>query len=421
MSETELKLLIVDNAEDARTVREMIESTAGPRFSVETAETLVSALNLLARNSFDVVLVELALADSQGLATFETIQRHAQGVPIVIHTGMANEVQALTAVERGAQDYLIKGKPSCQALVRVLQYSVARNHRVAEFGKTEIVEAKAIGFLAAKGGVGATTLASQFCVELARQSGAKALMMDLDMSARSASFLFKTDSRYSVVDAATNLHRLDSDFWGRIVAHTSYGPDLLQAPGAIGPADPLSGERVRHVLRFARTLYSFIVVDLGRAGPVSYRLLEEIGEIYLVTTTGMLEMYETSRLLSRLTALGFTDNRVRLILNRVTGPSFVTKSAIQKALGRQACWTLPDCSSELENAYTSGNFFAEVTALRRQCEQWVSRSLGAQDNAPVTQPPFWSTSLEGLQRLFSAVSRGHRESLKSTSGPAVRS
>ena len=121
MPETELKLLIVDNADDARTVREMIESTAGPRFHIETAETLVSALNVLARHSFDVVLMELVLTDSQGLATFETIQRHSHGVPIVIHTGMANEIQALTAVERGAQDYLMKGKPGCQALVRVLQ------------------------------------------------------------------------------------------------------------------------------------------------------------------------------------------------------------------------------------------------------------------------------------------------------------
>lgn len=416
MPETELKLLIVDNADDARTVREMIESTAGPRFHIETAETLVSALNVLARHSFDVVLMELVLTDSQGLATFETIQRHSHGVPIVIHTGMANEIQALTAVERGAQDYLMKGKPGCQALVRVLQYSVARGHRVAEFGKPENVEAKAIGFLAAKGGVGATTLASHFSVELARQSGAKVLLIDLDLSARSASFLFKTDSRYSVMDAATNLHRLDGDFWGRIVAHTPYGPDLLQGPGAVGPADPLSGERVRHVLRFARALYSFIVVDLGRAGPLLFRLLEEIGEIYLVTTSGMLEMYETSRILQRLASLGFTQNKVRLLLNRVSGPSFVTKSAIEKALGRPACWTLPDTSSELDSAYTSGNFFSQTPALRRQCELLVTRSLGAEENAPVIQPPLWSSAMESLQRLFSSVVGGSRESVKSASG-----
>ena len=56
MPDEELRLLIVDNAEDARNVREMLESANGPRFNVQVAENLVTALNALARLSFDVVL-----------------------------------------------------------------------------------------------------------------------------------------------------------------------------------------------------------------------------------------------------------------------------------------------------------------------------------------------------------------------------
>lgn len=414
MNEQELRLLIVDNAEDARTVREMLESAVGPRFQVQVAENLVSALNALARQSLDIVLVELTLADAQGLATFETIQRHAHGLPIVIHTGMANESQALTAVEHGAQDYLIKGKPSCQAFMRVLQYSVARHRCAVDTVQSELIEAKVIGFLAVKGGVGATTLATHFSVELARQTRARVLLMDLDMSGRSAALLLKADAPYTVADAATNLHRLDADFWGRIVCKTSCdGLELLQAPGAVGSFDQISGERVRHVLRFARTMYPHIVVDLGRAGPTSLRLLEELSEIYVVTTGGMVEMYETSRVLKRLSSLGFTGNQVRMIVNRVSGPSFVTRSAIEKALGHTACWTLSDYSSEIEAAYGSGDFIANAASLRRQCELLVARSLGTSKDAALTQPPFWSSALESLQHLFSSASHSGRASAPS--------
>ena len=124
----------------------------------------------------------------------------------------------------------------------------------------------------------------------------------------------------------------------------------MQAPGAVGSFDQISGERVRHVLRFTRSLYPYIVVDLGRACPISLRLLEELSEIYVVTTGGMVEMYETSRVLKRLTSLGFTENQVRMIINRVSGPNFVTRSAIEKALGHTACWTLSDYSGELDSA-----------------------------------------------------------------------
>jgi hypothetical protein len=166
------------------------------------------------------------------------------------------------------------------------------------------------------------------------------------------------------------------------------------------------------VLRFARSLYPHIVVDLGRACPVSLRLLEELSEIYVVTTCGMVEMYETSRVLKRLSSLGFTENQVRMIINRVTGPNFVTRSAIEKALGHSACWTLSDYSSEIEEAYSSGNFIQRASSLRHQCELLVARSLGASKDALLTQPPFWSSALDSLRSLFSSVSPGGRESAR---------
>jgi pilus assembly protein CpaE len=354
--------------------------------------------------------LELALVDAQGLATFETIQRHAHGLPVVIYTATPNESQDLAAVEHGAQDYLVKGRISGPALARVLHHSVARHRRVSDTVKTESSEARVIGFLAVKGGVGATTIATHFSVELARQTRSKVLLMDLDMSGRSAACLLKADARYTVADAATNLHRLDAEFWSRIVFATGYGFDLLQAPGAVGSFDQLSGERVRHVLRFARTLYRYIVVDLGRACPISLRLLEELSEVYVVTTSGMLEVYETSRVLNKLASLKLTENQLRLIINRVNGPSFVTRPAIEKALGHTACWTLPDYSSELEEAYSSGNFIDKAKSLRRQCEQLVGRSLGTPKQAPVTQPSFWSASLDSLRRAFSPASRARGDS-----------
>jgi hypothetical protein len=154
-------------------------------------------------------------------------------------------------------------------------------------------------------------------------------------------------------------------------------------------------------------------VDLGRAGPTSLRLLEELSEVYVVTTSGMLEVYETSRVLNKLQSLKLTENQLRLIINRVAGPSFVTKPAIEKALGHSACWTLPDYSSELEDAYSSGNFIDQARSLRRQCEQLVARSLGTPKDDPVTQPSFWSSSLDSLRRVFSPVSSDGRNGARS--------
>jgi Flp pilus assembly CpaE family ATPase len=382
MSAREVRLLIVDNANDARAVLKLLEGVDRVLVRTQCAESLVSALNALAQGTFDAALVELSLPDSEGLATFETIQRHAPDLPIVIHTAAANEALALTAVERGAQDYLIKGRLTSAALVRVLQYSIARRQSLAQSGKAETSEGKVIGILGAKGGVGATTVASHFAVELRRQTGGKVLLMDLDSGARSVAFLLKIDSPYSVVDAAMDLNRLDTDYWKRLVTATPGGLDVLPPPGVAGFVDLPSGDRVRHVLRFVKTLYEFIVVDLGRLNPNIMSLLGEVDEVIVVATDGLPEMYEAGRVLPKLRDLGFADARLRLVFNRTDKSALVSGADIEKALGHPVFWTLGDYSGEMGDAYAEGRFFDEGLTLRQQMARLVAKARGVEQKAP---------------------------------------
>ncbi len=385
MPERQLHLLVVDNPEDARRVREMLSAADGAPFAVHCVETLVSALDTLARDTFDIAIVEISLSDSQGLATFDTILRHTHGLPVVIYTGAENEALALTAVKRGAQDYLIKGRINSQALVRVLQYAVMRQHGQAQSEPAESPKAKVTAVVAAKGGVGATTFASHLSLELKRQTGSRVLLLDPDDSSTSSAFLMNLDSRYTVADAAINLNRLDATFWESIVAKGPDGLDVLQAPGVAGFGEPLCGERLRHVLRFARTVYDHIVIDLGRLTPLAISQRQEVSEIYVVTTSGLPEVYEAGRVMRRLLELDFNNNQVRLVFNRVPKPMslFSTDTVyFEKAVGFPAFWTIFDCSREMEAAYAAGRFLDEVLPLRRQIAQLVAASLGAEPKAP---------------------------------------
>jgi len=235
MHDKQISILMVDkNLAEAHVVQDMLTKVDGRMFSMHCAETLVAALDLMAQHQFDVALVDLSLSDSDGLETFETIRRHALTLPIVVYANYQNEALALTAVERGAQDYLIKGRMTSAALVRVLQFSVARQRNAAQPLQAPAKKAAMIGVLAAKGGVGGTTLACHMSIELGKQSGGKVLLVDLDEAAASSSFLMQTRSDYSVLDATRNLHRLDTDYWRGIVCASPHGVDVLQSPAAVG-------------------------------------------------------------------------------------------------------------------------------------------------------------------------------------------
>jgi signal transduction histidine kinase/GGDEF domain-containing protein len=120
-------LVIEDNPGDFRLIQEMLLGVKDKSFQVELAKNLSKALERLKLGGIDVVMSDLGLPDSQGLATFEQLHTHSPDVPIVILTSTYDdETTAVEAVSKGAQDYLVKGQVDGKLVSRVLRYAVER-------------------------------------------------------------------------------------------------------------------------------------------------------------------------------------------------------------------------------------------------------------------------------------------------------
>ena len=102
-------LLVEDNPGDSRLIREMLAEARGVTFNLEYADRLQTGLEHLREGGIDVILLDLGLPDSQGLETLSKTYAQAPEVPIVVLTGLDDEMLGVQAVNKGAQDYLIKG------------------------------------------------------------------------------------------------------------------------------------------------------------------------------------------------------------------------------------------------------------------------------------------------------------------------
>ncbi len=119
-------LLIEDNPGDARLIREMLAEGADAKFILETADCFSAGLTRLAQGDIAVVLLDLALPDSQGADTFARMHAHAPRVPVVVLTGLEDETLGIALVESGAQDYLVKGQVTVPLLARAIRYAIER-------------------------------------------------------------------------------------------------------------------------------------------------------------------------------------------------------------------------------------------------------------------------------------------------------
>ena len=119
-------LLIEDNAADALVLQEVLAQDPLSRFGIVHVERLWDGIELSQQAHFDIVLLDLNLPDSCGIATFETFHRQVPALPVVVFSGNVDQSDAIQAVRLGAQDYLVKGVAALGVAGRVLRYAVER-------------------------------------------------------------------------------------------------------------------------------------------------------------------------------------------------------------------------------------------------------------------------------------------------------
>ena len=128
--------LIEDNPVDALWLKRELGALPD-EFSISEVQSLAEAKETLSTESFEVILLDLGLPDSNGLDTFLEIQPVASDIPVVVLTGMDDQQLAVEAVAKGAQDYLVKDRADSHAVVRSLNYAIER-HRILKEHKEAV-------------------------------------------------------------------------------------------------------------------------------------------------------------------------------------------------------------------------------------------------------------------------------------------
>ena len=121
-------LLIEDNPIEQRLIQKSLAEVDPGSIRLTGADRLADGLELLRREIFDVLLLDLNLPDSMGLDTVRATLAYAPSMPIVAISALDDRETALEAVALGAQDYLVKGEFDPPLLERTLRYAIERQH-----------------------------------------------------------------------------------------------------------------------------------------------------------------------------------------------------------------------------------------------------------------------------------------------------
>jgi len=360
MSEDAIRILLVeDNPGDARLLQEMLADVGEHRTNMQHVEKLSAALDLLAIESFNVALLDLGLPDSSGIETFERLHEQYPDMPVVVLSGLDDESVAISAVERGAQDYIAKARLSGEMLLRAVRYAISR-HEAQARAVSQVQsghQSRVLAFIGAKGGVGTTTVAlniasalvhkrkSVVAVELRSYVGAFAEQLGADP-------VQTLDGLVELGPAGITPEALQP----RLFTLAS-GLRVLFGPQDASGAVTIDPELTRAVVEVLATMFDYVVLDLPVApSELSRLVLQDASRVALVTEPEPTSVRAGRAIVEMLHGWGITGQLAgAIVVNRVATPMGINMEEVRARLGCPILSVVPSAPEDCRKALHEGS------------------------------------------------------------------
>lgn len=340
MSITENNLLVVD--EDASFIDEAKRLFDG---RLPTVRSITEAVATTEGGELRMVLIGPSIANEEGIDAVRTLRNED---PSLILIAVAEQVTSglLRAAMRAGISEVIEA-PLTEEKIEdaikqfandVLKRKVAAVVPVA----THKDEGQIIVVMSAKGGSGKTVTATNLAILLTRFEDKKVALVDADLQFGDVCLVLQLEPRFTLVNAAHELHHLDTQLLESLLTDHPSGLKVMAAPLEPAFADDISTESLITVVTLLRETYDYVIVDTASMlDELLLSLLEKADVILQVVDMDLPSVKNAKLALETLRLLKFPTSKVKLILNRSNAKARLDDKEIEGALKMSISAAIP--------------------------------------------------------------------------------
>lgn len=321
-----------------------------PEVSI-TLGTILQAEAVADQNRSDILIIDATCDNLAELASLEHISLRHPSMAVILLCPVRSPEFLIEAMRVGVREVLSLplSKPTLLEAVARVQYR-------ATLGKP-LRKGTVLAFIGCKGGSGATFLATNLGYILAAAKGKKVALLDLNLQFGDAS-LFVSDSvpANTLADVAgSNASRLDAYFLASAMVQVLPNFGVLAAPEDPSRATEIRPESIEVLLNLAKTHYDFVILDIGRSlNAITVKALDHADLIFTVLQETLPFIRDTNQVLHSLQALGYTKDKVRLIVNRYEEGGDIRLEDVERTLGVKVFKTIPNSYSAVSASVNQG-------------------------------------------------------------------
>lgn len=363
-----IRVAIVDDVQESRDNIERLLKFEADIEIIGTAARGQEAVELAHNLEPDVMLMDVNMPDMDGVAATTAISSQLPNIGVIMMS-VLNEPDLLRrSMLAGAREFLVKPFSLDELLssVRNVHRLTAQTRRaVVTDGATTAAQApstskasgrgKIISVASLKGGVGRSTIATNFAIALKQQSGKTVALVDANVSFGDIAVMMNVSDAKTMLDAVPYLRNIDAELMSTIVEEHGSGVALLLAPPSPQDAEVVTPDLVRGSITALAQMYDFVVVDTCPSfDDLNLGIFDMSDQLLLIVTMDMTAIKDARQFLEVTELLGYNSERVRLVLNRSNTLSGIPASEIGESLKRPLWGRIPDEPGPVQRSVNEG-------------------------------------------------------------------
>jgi pilus assembly protein CpaE len=317
----------------------------------------------------NLIMVETSLPTAEIPGALARLAEVCDASTRLIVLGHVNDVTLYRELIRsGVSEYVVLPATS-QAIVTAIT-DIFAAEGAAPIGRT-------IGFVAAKGGAGASTVSHNVAWQISQTLRQDVLILDMDLAFGTAGLNFNQDPPNGLADAVAANDKMDQVMLDRLMSKAANHINLLTAPVTLDRTYDFAEREFERVVELSQKTTPIIILDIPHIWTSWVRhTLATIDEIVIVAEPDLANLRNAKNLADTIKALRPAESAPSIVLNRMGMPRRPEISAAEFATSIECklLGQIPFDAALFGTAANNGQMIAEISANHKVND--IYRSIG---------------------------------------------
>ena len=344
-----IRVLIVDDIPETRDHLTKLLGFESDIDVVGSAASGAEAVELAAKLSPDVVLMDINMPDMDGIAATEKMATAAPMTSVIMMSVQGEADYLRRSMLAGAREFLVKPFSSDELNGSIRQVYAREREKMSRMapvvaqpsatsaagGQRE--PGQVIAVFSPKGGVGRTTLAVNLAIAAATELNQKVVLIDASFQFGDVGVLLNLNPKNkSIADLLPELETGEAESLDTFMVTHSAGIRVLLAPPTPETAELIRPEAVRKIIERARREADVVIVDCAAFFNDTTLGILDIADTILTMLSLEITSIKNMRLFLEVAdQLGYEKNKVRLVLNRGDSALGIRVADVEQSIGRK--------------------------------------------------------------------------------------